>query len=158
MELDHYNTRSTIGCSRPLIGCGIAAALVVVLVLGMLVYLLRMPAIRSVMTCRSNLTELGRALQRYYDVNHEYPASLGDLEREYLKDTQVLRCPLDIGPTKRGYVYHRPGPDSPDNFVVIECGRHKLKPGAPRSTLKLLKSGAIAVQTPPTDAQRGSGR
>lgn len=147
MEQDHYDTRSTISCSKPLIGCGIAAGIAVALVLGMLLYLLRMPVIRSVMACRSNMTELGRALERYHDVNHEYPADLIALKKEYLKDPKVLECPLDTDGGEPSYTYHRPGPDAPDDFVVLECSRHRLEAGAEPSTLKLLKNGSVTVES-----------
>ena len=149
METNRSDSGSTTGCSRPLKGCAIVAGLAILGVIALLVYLMRMPMVQSVMTCRANMVEVGNALKRYAEVNGEYPDSLGALKKEYLKDVSVLRCPLDMrGDTLSSYIYHKPGRGAGAKFVVLECCRHRLGKGLPISKLKLLKDGNIDIEKP----------
>lgn len=111
--------------------------------------MLRMPGVNTTLKCRSNMEELGAAITRYKDVNNKYPEKLSDLKKEYLKDTSVLRCPLDKNKDNdTSYVYHRPGPGAKGTFVMLECDRHRPRRDMPKIKLKLLKNGTVISQTP----------
>ncbi len=148
-ELDQYDTGNAPGCSRALKTCAVVALVLVALCIGAIIWVLRTPAVRGVLTCRANMVEVGQALERYHKVNAEYPSDLRSLEKEYLSDTSVLRCPLDKsrpdGPSCR---YNRPGPHAKDDFVILQCDRHSLKPDTPATALTLRKDGTFEAKTP----------
>jgi hypothetical protein len=118
-------------------------------VLILLIYLGRLPFVQDIVKCRTNMADVGAALQRFCDVNGRYPAQLVDLERDYLKDPTVLRCPLDkSSDSNTSYTYHRPKASSPADFVVLECTRHRLAKDMPRTKLLLHKDGNVTVENP----------
>jgi len=135
------------GCGRFLKGCLIIGALVVVVIIALFltlniisVWVLRKPEVRNMMICREHMVELGDALTRYRDVHGSYPEDLQDLKKEYLKNPEVLRCPLDKSPgTQPSYTYHKPDANSPDDFVMLECARHRLGSDMPNTRLVLKK-------------------
>lgn len=129
-------------------GCAIAAAVVVALLIGMLVFLARIPTVRSMVICRENMSTVYEAMNRYEKVNNKYPAKLEDL-KDYLKSINSLRCPLDKSEgNDPSYIYSIPTSDSDNKFVVLECDRHHLVPNAPNSKLRLLKSGNFEIINP----------
>ena len=147
MTLAVSDNQSQSGCRKPLIACAVITALVIAAVVVLLIYLSRMPIVVNTWTCRRNMTEINDALRRYYDVNDVYPPDLDTLEKDYLKDKSVLRCPLDKSPgSAPSYVYHRPGPNSHGGFVVLECSLHRLGSDEPVTKLVLLKNGDVNVE------------
>lgn len=148
MEIERQRNAAGCGCSTPLKACLVVGALVFVLLIGGLIWTLRLPAVRSLIRCRSNMTQIGEAIRRYHDVTGSYPPELAVLRRDYLKDPSVLRCPLDRSPGDApSYLYHRLRPDSPERAVVLECDRHRLKPGKQRVKLLLLKNGQVSTRS-----------
>jgi hypothetical protein len=138
---------SKSGCRKPLTACAVITALVIAVVVGLLIYLFRMPVIVNMRACQSKMIEINDALRRYYDVNGEYPPDLRTLEKDYIKDKSVLRCPLDKSPGNApSYVYHRPGRNAPGDFVVLECSLHRLARNEPVIKLVLLKNGRPTVE------------
>lgn len=144
MEPPQPEIRQPQGCSRSFRACIVVVGLLTVLFLGLLVYAFRMPAVRGVVRCKSNLEAIGAALGRYNDVNGSYPRSLAEIRSEYLKDPSVLRCPLDearAGDTS--YVYHRPKSTAKDSFVILECHHHRLLRDAPPTVLVYQLGGVV---------------
>ena len=157
MELDTNVNGSAPGCSRPLKGCAIIAAIAFVGVIALLIYMSRMPVVQDVVTCRMNMTAIGAALDRYHDVHNSYPRSLDEMKKDYLKNPSVLRCPLDKSSgTETSYIYHRPKAGYPPSFIVLECCRHKLAKDAPISKMKLRKDGKIILDGNPKATRAGS--
>jgi hypothetical protein len=106
-----------------------------------------MPAVVSMRACQDNMLDISDALRRYDDVNNQYPSNLMALRKDYLKNDSVLRCPLDKSPgNEPSYVYHRPGPHSGDDFVVLECSLHRISPNEPIPKIVVLKSGRVTVE------------
>ncbi len=146
LELENNNIKSMPGCSAPVRGCVIVLAAALVMLIGSLVWMLRMPTVKTMWKCRDNIIAIGAALERYNTVNGKYPAKLSDLKKEYLTDPSVLRCPLDKSEKDAtSYTYNRPGPGSPDDFIVLECHRHKISEDLPQTSLRLLKSGRLVT-------------
>ena len=138
---------STKGCSRPFKACLAVLILVAAAFIGLLIYAIRMPAIRGLVKCQSNMIEIGAALRRYADLHGSYPADLSAIRREYLKDPGVLRCPLDTSPSDRpSYIYHRPKPNSGPDFVVLVCTHHRFSPETPPARLVYLKRGVVKLE------------
>ncbi|MHB9037181.1 MAG: hypothetical protein ACYC64_10970 [Armatimonadota bacterium] len=149
MEMENNQDRKPLGCAWPLRGCAIAVGVVFTGLMILLIYLARMPVVQDIVSCRTNMIEIGAALQRYYDVNGTYPERLVDLKKDYLKKPSVLHCPLDkSSDSDTSYIYHRPKPDSPASFVVLECNRHRLGKDMPFTKLLLRKDGNITVEKP----------
>ncbi|MCX6345376.1 MAG: hypothetical protein NT018_09960 [Armatimonadetes bacterium] len=118
------------GCSKPLKGCAIVVAAVCFALLGLLVYLSQRSDFQSILVCRQNMTEVGQAVIRYYEVNSQYPNSLDDLKEEYLKTTAMLKCPEDkSGSSDTSYVYHKPSAGADKIFIMLECKNHVLEKG-----------------------------
>ena len=137
------------GCSRPLKACALILALLAIAFIATLIYMIRLPVVRSLVKCQSNMMAISAAIKRYNDVNGAYPPNLMALKKDYLKAPSVLRCPLsELGSDKPSYIYHRPGPNAPDDFAILECKLHKLRPDVPISKLQLLKNGTIRPVTP----------
>lgn len=148
MEIDH-GSKSSSGGSNLLKGCAIVAAMAIVGLIVLLVYLVRMPTVQSIMKCRMNMVAVGDAIGRYHDATGAYPADLHAIEKEYLTDRSVLRCPLDKSKdNKPSYAYHRPGANSGDRFIMLECNRHRFGKEMPVSKLMLLKDGTIEMEKP----------
>jgi hypothetical protein len=152
VEMNLPEPRTPRGCSRPLKACAVILALVVVAVILLFWYALRMPAMRALVQCQTNMMAVGQALQRYEDVNGVYPKDLDTLKKDYLKDDSVLRCPL-VKPDEEGscYIYHRPGPGADDKFVILECDLHKTRGEVPIKKLQLLKDGTVNAEGLPLD-------
>lgn len=143
MELNSNNTnRNAAGCSKPLKACSVIVVVCMLAVIGLLIYAMQLKPIRIMLKCRNNITEVGAALDRYHTVNGEYPPDLETLKKEYLKDPNVLKCPLDKSSgDKSSYIYNRPSSSSKDTFVILECDRHKASRDLPPSKLKLMVNG-----------------
>lgn len=160
VELDQTETRSRSGCSRPLKGCAVIAAVVALGLVGVLIYTFSLPQMRDLRQCQSNMMAVGAALQRYHDVNNEYPPDLAALEGEYLKDSSVLQCPL--AETREGepsFIYHRPGPGAEDSFEMLVCECHGRSPEVPVRRIVLHKDGTLKLETLSLrDAMREGGR
>ena len=147
MTLAVSDNQSQSGCRKPLTACAVITALVIAAVVTLLIYLFRLPVVVSMRACQTNMIEINDALRRYYDVNGVYPPDLDTLEKDYFKDKSVLRCPLDKSPGNApSYVYHRPSPNAPGDFVVLECSLHRLGPNEPIPKLVLLKNGHVTVE------------
>jgi len=131
-------------------GCLITTAVLIGLFMGMTIWLARVPSVRDTMRCKTNMEEIGGALNRYSDVNGCYPANLESLKKDYLEDLSVLRCPLDKSTENSpSYIYHCPKENAKDTDVILECDRHRLYSGMPVSMLVLLKNGKFKVINPP---------
>lgn len=125
----------------------VVLVLVALVFAGLLLYAMRMPAVRGMLGCQSNLMEVGGALRRYSDLHGSYPRDLSAIEKDYLKDPSVLRCPLDRDPSGvSSYIYHRPGANAKGDFVVLVCTRHRFSRDTPRTQLVYLKKGAVHVR------------
>ncbi len=154
METEQLTNRGPRGCRRLLIGCGVVTALIIAGFAALLIYTLRMPSARELLRCRDDMIAVGDALRRYEDVNGSYPPDLQALEKDYLKDPSVLRCPLDKSPSSQtSYIYHRPGPNAKGDFVVLECCRHRIRGDVPVSRLLILKDGTFNIETPSLQQQ-----
>jgi len=137
------------GCAPYLKGCLIVVAVLIVAFLGLLIYVLQMKPVRDLAQCKVNMETIGEALRRYNDVNGEYPTDLKPIAKDYLKDDSVLYCPLSTNRRREtSYTYHRPGASAKDDFVVLECARHKLRPDVPASKILLLRSGGVIAESP----------
>lgn len=158
MGLNNDQTTPRSGCSRPLKGCAIGAALLCIAFIAMLIWVARMPGVRNLMTCRENMTKVGEALRRYHAVNNKYPPNLETLSKDYLKDPGVLTCPADTSSgDKPGYTYHVPPANAGGDFVVLECERHILGPSTPPIKMRLLLNGSVETIRPnPTAPPTGS--
>lgn len=111
-----------------------------------MVYVMRLPSIHAMQQCASNLQEVGAAISRYEDVNDRRPAKLRELEKQYLSDASVLRCPLDKSPgNEPSYTYN---PKATDSQVMMECDRHRLKRDMPKSKLQVLGDGTFKTVSP----------
>lgn len=147
MEVRRGDLGERPGCSRPAKACAITLVAVVALFLGLMFYAFRMPVVRGVVRCQTNMREIGDALRRYNDVNRSYPRDLESMSKDYLKDPSVLRCPLDRSPSEApSYIYHRPDSSSPGSFVVLECRHHDLGRDLPPSTLVYMKNGTVKTR------------
>ncbi len=136
--------RDPSGCSGPLKGCLIVVAIVIIVLIVLLIQLYRTPTVQDINECRSNMVEIGAALDRYEDVNGHYPERLSDLKEEYLKDTDVLKCPRDKSKsTEVSYTYFMPDKDSPDDFIVLTCDRHRIMKNEPKKVLVLYLDGSF---------------
>lgn len=145
MEIDHVSK----GPSRLFKGCAIVGVLAIVGLIMLLMYLMKMPSIRDIMLCRTNMVSVGNAIGRYYDFTGSYPTNLSDIKKEYLANPAVLRCPLDKSEdNKPSYKYNRPGPNAGDKFVILECDRHRLMKDMPVSKLILYKNGMVEMEKP----------
>jgi len=146
-ELDHYDTGVATGCGRPLKGCLIVTGLLFVGIIALLIYAMRVPAVREMMACRSHMVEAHEALRRYHDVNGKYPGKLSDLAPDYLRDPSVLSCPSPMSKAvRREYAYHVPPADAEPDFVVLECRMHSLGRGGPPSVYRMTVKGAFSVE------------
>jgi len=135
------------GCSRPFKACLAVLILVTVTVIGLLIYAIRTPAIRGLVRCQSNMAEIGAALRRYADLHGSYPDDLSAIRKEYLKNPNVLRCPLDTSVNDRpSYIYHQPKPNSGPNFVVLVCPHHRFSTETPPARLVYLKKGIVKLE------------
>jgi hypothetical protein len=89
---------------------------------------------RAAEQCRTNLTEIGKAL-REYAAEHEgrYPPSLAELSPDYIERTSALHCPLQReGDPGAGYLFPGAGAESPPEHAVIVCddrARHRNSTG-----------------------------
>ncbi len=147
MEPKQYDSESVFGCSRPVKACLVVIVALAALFIGLLTYTLKMPAVQGMVRCRSNMMDIGAALKRYHDANGRYPADLGEIRAEYLKDPSVLRCPqARSSDGESSYVYHRPPSGARGSFVILECRNHRFSPKTPRSTLVYLKSGIVKTR------------
>lgn len=89
--------------------------------------------------CRGNLKELAFVIY-YYRRTHSgnYPDSLGDmyffenslLDKQSAKKykTDHFFCPLFAKGEFKEYIYHKPPPNAPDDFIVLECPNHHIFP------------------------------
>lgn len=144
MESDNQRVRSSSGCIKPLRACSVIALLLVIVVIGLLIYAMKIPSIQVMLKCRDNMTQVGEALQRYHSVNNSYPVDLRVIEKEYLKDKSVLRCPSDKSANdESSYIYNRPPANAKGTFVILECDRHRARRDMPPSKLKLMINGAF---------------
>jgi hypothetical protein len=122
----------------------VVLVLVALVFVGLLLYAMRMPAVRGMLKCQSNLMEVGGALRRYADLHGSYPRDLSAIEKDYLKDPSVLRCPLDRNSGGvSSYIYHPPGPNAKGDFVVLVCTRHRFSRDTPATQLVYLKKGVV---------------
>ncbi|MCE5314701.1 MAG: hypothetical protein ABFD49_02980 [Armatimonadota bacterium] len=145
MEENNLNPRPR-GCAWLLRGCAVVVGIAFAGLMALLIYVSRMHTVQDIAKCRDNMIAIGAALDRYNDVNGKYPEQLVDLKRDYLKKPSVLRCPVDKSAgCDTSYIYHRPKPDSQDDFVVLECNRHRLRKDVPLTKLLLHKDGNITV-------------
>jgi len=135
--------------TRPLKACAVLAALAMIGLIVMLVVVAKMPTVRSLAVCRTNMAAIGQAIRRYHDVNDAYPASLSQLRGVYLKDNSVLRCPLDKSEgDSPSYTYRRPSESSPATFQMLECDRHRLRKDVSISRIILQKNLEFTVSVP----------
>ncbi|MCL5105111.1 MAG: hypothetical protein M1133_13490 [Armatimonadetes bacterium] len=157
MALDNNDLTPRSGCSKPVKGCAIVAALLCLAFVILLVYVARMPSVHSLIKCRENMAAVGDAIRRYHDVNNSYPPDLEILKKDYLKNPSVLRCPVDksIG-DKPSYTYHVPPAGAKGDFVALECERHLLGPGMPPMKLRLHLDGNLELVKPNTTRGRVS--
>ncbi|MCL5103487.1 MAG: hypothetical protein M1133_05155 [Armatimonadetes bacterium] len=144
MGLNENNATPRSGCSRPLKGCAIIAAVLCLAFIGLMIWLFRNPNVRNLVRCTENMVKVGDALRRYHDVNNKYPPDLESLKKDYLKDPGVLQCP--VGPLTGddpNYTYHAPPADAKESFVVLECARHVFGRGSPPIKLRLRLDGSM---------------
>lgn len=148
MELDN-NTDNLPGCSRPMKGCMVTIGIALIGLMALLFYASRMPAVREIVQCRDNMTQIGAAIGRYHDVNGTYPADLLVLKKEYIKDQSILRCPLDKSPGNApSYSYHKPVPGSRGHFAMLECDRHRMSKEIPPYKMIFRKDGSLEIKNP----------
>ena len=149
LEMNQSIERSKSGWSNLLKGCALLAVLAVVGIIVLLIYLMRMPAMKSIMDCRTNIVAVGEAIGRYHDATGNYPSDLHAIEKDYLANRSVLRCPLDKSNSEESsYKYHRPLANSGGRFIMLECGRHSLGKDMPISRLIFLKNGTVDMENP----------
>lgn len=138
MEVNSDNSRPP-GCGMALKGCLIVTALVMGLFIAGLLYFSRVPSVKAIHVCGTNLQEVAAAISRYNDVAGHRPPNLRALAKQYLRDPAVLRCPLDKSPGGApSYTYN---PRAGDGQVMLECDRHRLKQDLPNSKLRVLGNG-----------------
>lgn len=93
------------------------------------------------------MIEIGAALRRYADLHGSYPDDLSAIRKEYLKNPDVLRCPLDTSLNDRpSYIYHQPKPNSGPDFVVLVCPHHRFSTETPPARLVYLKKGIVKLE------------
>ncbi len=127
------------------------------LVIGLLLVILsQIPSVRSKVQCKSNMTAISLALQRYYWPNEGFPDSLETLRKDYLKDPKVLRCPLDKSPgDKSSYTYIKPAANASNDVIVLRCDRHNGSHGN-RIILEVTKGGEFKVELVATPVPVGT--
>lgn len=145
MEID----KGSRGPSKLLKGCAIVGILAIVGLIVLLMYLMKMPSVKFIRECRMNMAAVGEAIGRYHDSTGDYPQDLRAIEKEYLADRSVLRCPLDKSKgDEPSYTYHRPGAKAGEKFVMMECNRHRLSKDMPVSKLVLYRNGIVEMEKP----------
>lgn len=135
-ELSEELKKSRKGCR----GCLITVLVILILFLGSCIYVSHLPAFNPLMTCVENQMELYSAIQRYRDLHNAYPKSLNDIKEEYLKDKNIIYCPLDK--KHEGYEYF--SPDKTDQDFILRCKRHKLSENQPIPPIITTKDGKFA--------------
>lgn len=149
MELENSNRRNLPGCGRPLKGCAVVFGLIFLLFVVFMFWMFKNPNIQGILNCRNNMEEVSAAISRYHQATGEYPPNLEALKTEYLRSARVLRCPLDKSRSDEpSYIYHRPSSKDKDDFIVLECDRHKLRSDFPLSRLLCLKDGSFKMINP----------
>jgi len=128
-------------------GCLLPIMIILIIFTGAVIYVTNLPSFKPMLKCSENLMELGAATIRYRDLNKKYPKKLEDLKNEYLKDNNILYCPLDKN--KDGYEYVNPDTDKNNSNFMIRCKNHIVKPGQPRLFLIINKNGRFTNQLDP---------
>lgn len=141
-------------------GCAISAAIVALVIIGILIYSLQMPEIKVIRLCMANMVEIKGALQRYNAVNGDYPDNLGQLKPKFLQDPSILnRPPLKRNHSEYSYIYRKPGPDAKGSFVILECDPYKMNPNVPPIRLLMPKDGNIrAVPVEPIKKENSKAK
>ena len=134
--LEEFN-RKRKGC----IGCLSFLLVIFAIILCCMIYVSKLPCFEPAMTCVEQEMELYNAIMRYRDLNNAYPKSLDDIKDEYLKDKNILFCPLDT--KHEGYEYFCPDKDKNTAFI-LRCNRHKISDSQPLPPFAITKQGQFS--------------